>query len=195
MFQEQRTYIHNKNFHQLLNFQKWFFKKEVSKTSRPRESLVAWWVGFQAFTAVAQVQSLVGNLDPSSHRVWPKNKIIKQASRQNNMSSGLCFKTLQWRSKGYDKWNNYGKIFKTIISRWTVYGSSFYFCLYFHMSLKFFIIQNFKSVGHHYYPQQTFNEYLLWLRFLGPQRHIRYGLYASKTLIICPERLDINTMH
>ena len=38
-------------------------------------SLVAKWLGFQAFTAPAQVQSLVGELkSPTSCTAWPKKK-------------------------------------------------------------------------------------------------------------------------
>ena len=32
------------------------------------------WLGFWAFTAMAQVQSLVGDCDPTRHAVQPKKK-------------------------------------------------------------------------------------------------------------------------
>ena len=37
-------------------------------------SLVVQWLGFGAFTALAQVQSLVGELDPTSHMVWEEKR-------------------------------------------------------------------------------------------------------------------------
>ena len=95
MFQEQRTHIHDQNVHQLLNFQKLFFKKEVSKTSRPREfpaGLVGWIPGFHCCGPGSIPVQEIRSHQPQGAT---KNKIIKQASRQNNMSSGLCLKCLK----------------------------------------------------------------------------------------------------
>ena len=53
---------------------------EKKKESRGN-SLVAYWLGFQAFTAVSQVQSLVGELTPHKLHCAAKKKKIKKESR------------------------------------------------------------------------------------------------------------------
>ena len=62
----------------------------------PRSSLVASWWGFQAFTAVAQIQSLIGSWDPAP---WCSHIIIVQWKNGNGkVQVGV------WRSRRSPRW-------------------------------------------------------------------------------------------
>ena len=60
----------------------WFRKKKKERETFPGTSQVAQCLGFQAFTAVAQVQSLVGELRSYKQCLEAKTKTIKQTKTQ-----------------------------------------------------------------------------------------------------------------
>ena len=67
-----------------------FLHSHSGQEENPGSSLVAQWLGFQAFTAGGQVQSLGGNWDPASHVALPKTREKKEKKIQKRQVS-LCW--------------------------------------------------------------------------------------------------------
>ena len=60
-----------------------------TEQGRQGSSLVAWWLGFQAFTAVARVQSLVGELRSCKPHGAAKKKRTRGTEAERGSSSGF----------------------------------------------------------------------------------------------------------